>query len=164
VDIVQATVADAAAILCLQKLAYQSEARIYADDKIPPLTQTLGQIEREFGDRAFLKAVTREGDIVGSVRACEREGTCFIGRLIVHPDLQGKGIGTGLMRAIESRFAHARRFELFTGHKSERNLRFYRKLGYGAFKEEQVTDALRLVFMQKDNPGTQAAKGSPVDP
>jgi len=151
VNIVQATSADAPAILELQKLAYQSEARIYGDDRIPPLTQTVAQIEKEFDDLVFLKATADDGDIVGSVRAYERDGTCFIGRLIVHPDHQGKGLGVKLMQEIESRFADARRFELFTGHKSERNLRFYQKLGYRAGREERVTGILRLVFLEKGN-------------
>ncbi len=150
-NIVEATAADAAAILHLQKLAYQSEARIYNDDQIPPLTQTAGEIEREFADLVFLKATTDDGALVGSVRACERDGTCFIGRLVVHPDHQGRGIGAELVKGIESRFAHVERFELFTGHKSQRNLRFYQRLGYRAFREERVTDALRMVFLEKGN-------------
>jgi ribosomal protein S18 acetylase RimI-like enzyme len=155
VNIVQATVADAEAILRLQKLAYQSEARIYNDCNIPPLTQSDAEIEAEFADHVFLKATTDGLIIIGSVRACEQGGTCSIGRLIVHPDHQGRGIGSALMREIESRFAHARRFELFTGHKSERNIRLYRNLGYVTFREEQVTDALRLLFMEKRNAPAQ---------
>jgi ribosomal protein S18 acetylase RimI-like enzyme len=150
VNIAEATIADAAEILRLQRLAYQSEARIYNDDQIPPLTQTADEIEKEFAELVFLKATTDDGILVGSVRAYERDGTCFIGRLIVHPDHQGRGIGAELMSGIESQFARAKRFELFTGHKSERNLRFYQKLGYRAFKEERVTDALRMVFLEKD--------------
>lgn len=149
--IAQATITDAEQILHLQRLAYQSEARIYNDDKIPPLRQTAAEIEQEFGELVFLKATAADGDIVGSVRACERGGTCFIGRLIVHPDHQGRGIGTRLMQEIELRFAQAERFELFTGHRSERNLQLYERLGYRTFKEERVTDGLRLVFMQKHN-------------
>jgi len=150
-NIVQSTVADASAILHLQKLAYQSEARIYNDYRIPPLTQDAAEIEAEFANQVFLKATTDDGVIVGSVRACEQGGTCFIGRLIVHPDHQGRGIGAALMQEIESRFPHVQRFALFTGHKSERNIRFYQRLGYRAFKEERITDALRFVFMEKSN-------------
>lgn len=36
---------DAAAILALQKLAYQSEARLYDDYSLPPLTQTLPEMQ-----------------------------------------------------------------------------------------------------------------------
>lgn len=70
------------------------------------------------------------------------EGSCFIGRLIVHPDFQNRGIGTGLMNKIERRFRDSARFELFTGHKSEGNIRLYRKLGYSIFKREPINDRL----------------------
>lgn len=84
------------AILSLQKLAYRSEAEIYDDFTIPPLTQTLEGIKKDFERQIFLKAVT-DGRIIGSVRAFVKEGTCYVGRLIVHPDFQNQGIGTQLM-------------------------------------------------------------------
>lgn len=37
----RATFTDAKAILTLQKLAYQSEARLYKNDSLPPLTESL---------------------------------------------------------------------------------------------------------------------------
>ena len=40
-EITTAIIEDAAAILVLQRLAYQSEAAIYDDFTIPPLTETL---------------------------------------------------------------------------------------------------------------------------
>jgi GNAT superfamily N-acetyltransferase len=109
--------------------------------------------------QTFLKAMvdTRMGDcpcssIAGSVRAYLSEGTCFVGRLIVHPELQNQGIGTRLMNEIEHLFSHAARFELFTGHLSERNLYLYNKLGYRPFKRERITDALTLVYLEKVPP------------
>jgi ribosomal protein S18 acetylase RimI-like enzyme len=87
--------------------------------------------------------------LVGSVRARETDGTCCVGKLIVHPDCQGQGIGTRLMREIERRFEHAARFELFTGHRSARNLYLYDKLGYRAFKTVPVSDALSIVYLEK---------------
>jgi hypothetical protein len=53
------------------------------------------------------------------------------------------------MNEIEHAFSHAARFELFTGHLSERNLYLYRKLGYRSFKQERITDALTLVYLEK---------------
>ena len=146
-----AKLSDAAEILELQKLAYHDEAAIYNEFGIPPLTQTLDGMRADLDQQTCLKAVVA-GRIVGSVRASLSEGTCFIGRLIVHPEFQDRGIGTHLMHEIEHLFNHAARFELFTGHLSERNLYFYNKLGYRPFKRERISDALTLVYLEKVPP------------
>jgi ribosomal protein S18 acetylase RimI-like enzyme len=154
---------DAAEILELQKLAYHSEAAIYNEYGIPPLTQTLDGMRADLDRQTCLKAIVDDGRgvrIVGSVRAYLDQGTCYIGRLVVHPDLQNQGIGTRLMREIERLFGHAARFELFTGHLSERNLYLYDKLGYRPFKQERISDALTLVYLEKWPP----APGRDLDP
>ena len=46
--IVQAEEADLEAILELQRLAYQGEARLLNDFSIPPLMQTLEEMKEEF--------------------------------------------------------------------------------------------------------------------
>lgn len=135
-------------ILELQQLAYQSEAAIYQDYTIPPLTQSVEEIREEFKKQVFLKAVFGQ-DLVGSVRSYSDGDTCFIGRLIVHPDWQRKGIGTKLMEAIENHFTEVKRYELFTGNKSVGNIRLYKSLGYSSFKEQEVNDSLTLVFLEK---------------
>ena len=155
VSVERATVKDAQEILALQKLAYLSEAATYDEYGIPPLTQSLEELQADFERQVYLKA-TLDGRIVGSVRAHERERTCFVGRLIVHPDSQNRGIGSRLMEKIEAAFAQARRFELFTGHRSERNLYLYQKLGYRPFRREQVTTALTLVYLEKVVQDTQS--------
>ncbi len=146
--IAQATPDDAAEILALQKMAYQSEAELNDDWAIPPLTQTLPEILSEFETKVFLKAVYSD-KIIGSVRASLDSGTCQVGRLIVRPDHQGKGIGTLLMGEIEIAFSRAERFELFTGVKSVNNIRLYQGLGYRKFREEALSPKVRLVFMEK---------------
>lgn len=128
--------------------AYLSEAEIYNDYSIPPLIQTLKEIRQEFSRQVFLNAL-EEGEIVGSVRAYLKRGTAYIGRLMVKPDFQNKGIGSRLMQAIEERFRMADRYELFTGHRSARNLYLYRKLGYREFKRVPVNDLIILVFLEK---------------
>ena len=145
---VRASIEDAAPILELQKQAYQSEAEIYDDFAIPPLLQTLDDLKKEFTAKTVLKAVCN-GQLVGSVRAWQQGGTCHIERLIVQPKFQDHGIGTKLMHDIEDCFPKSKRFELFTGHKSERNIRLYRKLGYQVFRHQRINDNLSLTYMEK---------------
>jgi ribosomal protein S18 acetylase RimI-like enzyme len=144
----RADLEDADEILDLQKMAYQSEAALYNDWSIPPLTQTLEQIRKEFESKVFFKA-THQERIIGSVRAFQNDDSCFIGRLIVHPNFQRNGIGTKLMERIERHFPTAGRFELFTGNRSENNIRFYHKLGYREMRTKKVTDKVVIVFMEK---------------
>jgi ribosomal protein S18 acetylase RimI-like enzyme len=146
-EILHAEIDDAQEILALQRLAYHTEAVLYDNFGIPPLTQTIKDLITQFDDHTFLKAVN-SGQIIGSVRAkCQGE-TCYIGRLIVHPDFQNQGIGARLMYEIE-KSQHAERYELFTGSKSERSLHLYKKLGYSKFRSERETDKLTIIFLQK---------------
>ncbi|MGO9138611.1 MAG: GNAT family N-acetyltransferase [Syntrophales bacterium] len=147
-QILRADISAAAEILALQKLAYQSEAVLYDDWSITPLTQSLHQIKKEFDELTFLK-VCDSGRLIGSVRASIYDGTCKIGRLIVHPEFRRKGIGTRLMLAIETALPSAGRFELFTGSRSEGNIRLYERLGYRIFRTDRLSPQVDLVFMEK---------------
>ena len=143
-----ARVDEAGQILKLQRLSYRTEAALYDDWTLPPLTQTLRELLEQYDDHTILAARLGDG-VVGSVRARLKDGTCYVGRLVVHPRSQRRGLGTRLMREIEASFPAARRYELFTGHLSEGNLRLYRRLGYQEFREEAISPSLRLVFLEK---------------
>ena len=147
-NIILASIEDAECILLLQKLAYHSEAEIYNDFSIPPLHQTFRELIHEFTAKTILKAILK-GQIIGSVRAWEKNGTCYVERLMVHPDFRGKGIGAKLMAEIEGLFPDVKRWELFTGHRSEANIRLYQRLGYRIFNLRRMTDALSFVDMEK---------------
>ena len=143
-----ATQADADRILQLQQDAYQSEAAIYNDFSIPPLTQSLSSLQEDFGSYVFLKAVL-DGIIIGSVKLSKSDHTCFIERLIVDSNFQNKGVGTMLILAGENRFSNIKRFELFTGSQSKKNLYLYEKHGYSAFKKEKLSENVDLIFLEK---------------
>jgi ribosomal protein S18 acetylase RimI-like enzyme len=152
VTISTATEDDAEKILKLQYLCYQREAELYGDYGIEPLTQTLAALRAELGEGCVLVARLGE-EVVGSVRGTvDSDGTARIAKLIVHPRMQRHGLGGRLLRAIEERLAaerEAKRFQLFTGHRSEGNLRLYRRLGYAQTGTEQINRRLSLITMEK---------------
>lgn len=146
--IITASFYDLPTILELQYLAYRSEAELLGSYDIPPLKQTIEEIQVEYQNGIFLKAVNENDEIQGSVRAHTDRGTLYIGKLMVHPKMQGQGIGTQLLKAMEK--AHPNmRYELFTSSKSTRNIRLYERLGYVRFRTQQITPDLAFVFLEK---------------
>ena len=139
---------DLESILCLQYLAYQSEAELLNDDSIPPLRQTLEELKQEYENGTILKIVNEQRKIIGSVRGYHKENTLFIGKLMVHPDYRGQGLGTRLLMFIENLFPKCR-YELFTSDKSLKNLNLYRRMGYAEFKKAKINDQLSLIFLEK---------------
>ena len=146
IDVAEET--DLSQILELQKLAYLQEAKIYNNYNISPLKQSLKSIKRDWSKGIILKALIDE-TIVGSVRAYLKDKTCYIGRLLVHPKFQNKGIGRKLMNEIENKYPEASKFELFTGNESAKNQYLYKSLGYKEFKSEPIDNKFKLVFFQK---------------
>jgi ribosomal protein S18 acetylase RimI-like enzyme len=152
VTISAAAVQDAEQIFRLQYLCFQSEAALYGNYRIDPLVQSLDSVRGEVvSDCVF---VARLGDeVVGSVRGhVTEDGSAAIGKLCVHPRLQGHGIGARLLRAAESALADERgatSFRLFTGHRSEGNLRLYRRVGYQTVGTSQGADGVPMIVLEK---------------
>ncbi|MFF4822317.1 GNAT family N-acetyltransferase [Streptomyces sp. NPDC001312] len=150
---------DAEQIFRLQYLCFQSEAALYGNYRIDPLVESLDSIRHELAaDCVF---VARLGDeVVGSVRGRVTEGgAALISKLCVHPRLQGHGIGARLLRAAEAALAAERgatRFRLHTGHRSEGNLRLYRRVGYQVVGTSQGADGVPMIILEKPE-GSYAA-------
>ncbi|MBZ3902466.1 GNAT family N-acetyltransferase [Streptomyces griseiscabiei] len=152
VTISVATEQDAEQIFRLQYLCFQSEAALYGNYRIDPLVQRLDSVRAEVASDCVF--VARLGDeVVGSVRgALDDDGAAAIGKLCVHPRLQGHGIGARLLRAAESALAEqhgATRFRLSAGHRSEGNLRLYRRVGYETVGTSQGQDGVPMVVLEK---------------
>lgn len=165
IAIYNATPEDSIDIWKLQRVAFLKEAKLYGDYDITPLAERAEDIEDSFQEYRYLKAVT-EGAIVGSVRRSlapldggGEEGevpTWEVGRLIVYPEFQRKGIGSRLMETLEAellkeRGGEACRFELCTGERSEDNIRFYESIGYRTFKrvEPEEGGKVSFIYMEK---------------
>ncbi|MFF0201574.1 GNAT family N-acetyltransferase [Streptomyces sp. NPDC005017] len=152
VTISEATDQDVEQIFRLQYLCFQSEAALYGNYRIDPLVQSLDSVRQEVAaDCVF---VARLGDeVVGSVRGrVAGDGSAAIGKLCVHPRLQGHGIGARLLRAAESALAAQRgatRFRLSAAHRSEGGLRLYRRVGYVAVGTDKGTDGVPMIILEK---------------
>ncbi|MBH1941178.1 GNAT family N-acetyltransferase [Mobilitalea sibirica] len=149
IQIVKAQVEDLQDVLTLQKLAYQSEAMLNNDFTIPPLTETLEQLSETFKSVTILKAIEDStNEIVGAVRGQAKDHNLLIGRLIVHPRMQNRGIGKQLLRQIEAYFP-GYRYELFTSEKSLKNLSLYQKEGYRPYRKEQLSERVTIIYLEK---------------
>ncbi|MGJ0387609.1 GNAT family N-acetyltransferase [Microbacterium sp. CGR1] len=141
------TEADAGEVLTVQRAAFVSEAQIYGSADMPPLTQTLAEVEAELRTGSGLTARIG-GRLVGAIRFVEDDGLLLIGRIAIAPDMQGEGIGRALLDAAE-RSSTAAEAELFTGSLSEANLRLYDACGYRETVRVPDGDGTEQVFLRK---------------
>lgn len=154
-EIHPATVADAGELFTLQRAAYVDEAQTYGDPFILPLTEGLSRIEGLLasGDVLVLKAVTGHR-LVGAVRAATTDTTGVVGRLVVAPDVRGRGIARALMERLEEDLRRRRpeltALTLFSGAQNSAEQRLYRRLGYAETHRERVADHLVMVHMRKE--------------
>lgn len=140
---------DAGEIMTVQRAAYVSEAILYDNTRLSALSEPLEEILKSVAAGEVL--VARMGSrIVGAVRGVRTGDECNVGRLVVAPDMQGRGIGAALLRAIEKHGTEGvRRFVLHTGDRSHANISLYRKVGYTETHREFVAETLSLVHLAK---------------
>ena len=130
VDVRTATRADAGELLTLQLACWVKEAQVNGTLDIPPLHEDLDDVRAWLG--AWTTFVAHAGRrLVGAVRGRSSGDVWDIGRLMVAPDLRGRGLGGRLLELVEDAAPPgATRLALFTGAGSEQNLRMYRRAGY----------------------------------
>jgi len=148
VEISLATPEDSADLVRILKAAFMLEAIRYNKFDIPPVMETVENFAASFTDLTIYKA-EQNGKIVGSVNTLIEGSTCYIGRLIVDPEIHNQSIGKQLMARAEADNAQVTRFELFTGYRSEKNIRFYEKQGYTIYDQKMSEEDFGMVFMEK---------------
>ena len=147
-SIVPALPEDAPALLALQRIAFEPEARACQEWDIPPLQETLAGVREHIRMATVLKAV--DGDrLLGAIRGIVSGDTCLIRVLAVAPEAQGRGLGARLLQAIEDAHPQVARFELTTNMIMVGNVRFYLRHGYDVVEQMQHSAAIRLAFMRK---------------
>jgi len=121
---------DAGELLTLQRACWVQETWSNPDVEMDALTETLADVHAWIGEGTTLVAHVA-GRLVGAVRGRRHDDTWDIGRLMVAPDLQGRGLGRLLLGRIEELApAGTTRLELLTGAGSLRNQRIYKRAGF----------------------------------
>jgi tRNA (guanine37-N1)-methyltransferase len=135
---------DAGELFVLQRACWVQEERANPGVHIPPMHEELADVQAWLEEWTTL-VLRLDGRLVGAVRGRRHGDTWDVGRLMVAPDLQGRGIGRRLLEAIEQAApSDVTGFELFTGASSERNIRTYRRAGYRLDGTSEVPGAVRL--------------------
>jgi ribosomal protein S18 acetylase RimI-like enzyme len=151
VEIDEARPEDCPELLVLQRCCWVQEALLNDTLDIPALRESLEDL------RGWTKTwsvwTLRDGHrLVGAVRARLDGDRWELGRLMVAPDLAGRGLGRRLLAHAEAHApAGARRFTLFTGARSARNIALYQRAGYRLTRVPDTPGHIRgAVYLEKD--------------
>jgi len=121
---------DLDALLSIQKEAFARYTDHLRPEQIPPLNESLDDIRKDMKYKSVV-AVCVDGIPAGSIRYHIKGGVCIIERLSVRPDLQGRGIGCGLIAEVENRSSGvAHKIYLETGLLASNLIAFYTKIGF----------------------------------
>lgn len=136
---------DAGELLTLQRACWVTEQQDNPEVRIPALHEDLAQVQSWMGEwTTFVLRVG--GRLVGAARGRQDGASWDVGRIMVAPDLQGRGLGRLLLATIEAvPPPEVSGFVLFTGARSARNIRLYKRAGYRLRGEDpEVPGAVRL--------------------
>jgi tRNA (guanine37-N1)-methyltransferase len=130
VEVRQVQPGDAGELFVLQRACWVQEQHDNPGVRIPALYETLDDL-RGWIARDTVFVARAAGRLVGAVRASLDGERWEVGRLMVAPDLAGRGLGRRLLETIEAAAPPgATTYALFTGAGSLRNQRMYKKAGY----------------------------------
>ena len=133
-------------LLELQRRAYRVEAELIGTDEIPPLRETLGDLQ-ECGE-TFL-GVRIDSVLAGAVSWRLDGETIDLHRLVVDPVHFRRGVGQALVRAALAVEPRARRAIVQTGAANEPAKTLYRREGFVPLDELELVPGLRVARFAK---------------
>jgi ribosomal protein S18 acetylase RimI-like enzyme len=139
---------DAPAMHGLQQRAFAEEGRRCGTREIPPLLEQVESIADHVEHQIALVA-RLDGNIVGCIRGLIEDRACTIRALVVDPLQQGLGIGSALLRALESELPDVVRIDLTTNMVMEGNVPFYERHGYRVTGYITRLHGIKLATMSK---------------
>jgi ribosomal protein S18 acetylase RimI-like enzyme len=129
----------AAGVLELQRRSYAVEARLIGSDRIPPLHESLEELQG--CGETFLGAYV-EGRLAAVISWKFDGATIDLHRLAVLPDFFRRGIGVALLRAALRSHPQARHAIAQTGAANEPAKQLYRGEGFAELGDREVLPGL----------------------
>ena len=141
---------DAGEALTVQRAAYVTEAQHYDAPHIPPLTETVVELRADLENGVLAFGAWSGTRLVGCVRGRVDGDRMEVARFAVAPDVQGQGIGSALLSAVETAAPpHIQTLWLVTGATSEGSLRLYGRSGYTVVAETRDAVGVAMVRLEK---------------
>jgi 8-oxo-dGTP pyrophosphatase MutT (NUDIX family)/GNAT superfamily N-acetyltransferase len=141
----------AAEVLDLQRKSYIIEAELIGTNEIPPLKETLEQLQN--CGETFIGYYI-ENRLAGAVSYKMEAGTLDIHRVMVHPDFFRRGIAAKLTTHIQSLEKAATKVIVSTGAANQPAVRLYEKLGFQRTEDSVVGNGLVIAnFIKRQNIG-----------
>ncbi|MDE9367893.1 tRNA (guanosine(37)-N1)-methyltransferase TrmD [Luteipulveratus sp. YIM 133132] len=129
-QLVPATPGDVGELLTMTHACWLKETLANRTFDIPAVHETVETLSASLAEWQTY-VLRAQGRLVGSVRGRLDGDVWEIGRLMVAPDLRGRGLGRALLSRIEAVAPQAARsYSLITGAASADNQRMYKKAGY----------------------------------
>ncbi|MGO1048892.1 GNAT family N-acetyltransferase [Crossiella sp. CA198] len=153
--------AHAGELLTLQRAAFLPEAQRYREPFLPPLLDTLEDLQTAIANPAIpALGAWQAHRLVGAVRGLVEGPRMELARLVVAPDCQGQGLGGALLNALEKAAPpQVTTLWLATGTDSTEALTLYKRHGYTQVSEHPDTAGVLLTILEKPRP---APTGSPA--
>ncbi|WP_195743191.1 GNAT family N-acetyltransferase [Bacillus cereus] len=145
ISIEKATILDAEKLTEIMKRTFDEEAKrwLYGQGDVidyniqPPGYSSVEMMKYSIEELDTYKVIMDEKVIGGIIVTISGKSYGRIDRIFVKPFLQGKGIGSRVIKLIEEKFPNIRIWDLETSSRQINNHHFYKKMGYEIiFKSE----------------------------
>lgn len=132
-------------IFQMQKAAYKIESKILHVKSLPPLSETLQDIENST-DEVFIGLI--DSLPVGAIFLEKSNNVIIISKLIVAPEYFRQGIAKGLLNYCLTTYPNTN-FQVETGVKNNPALQLYRSLRFQVFSETILESNLKILKLER---------------
>ncbi|WP_413381802.1 GNAT family N-acetyltransferase [Alkalihalobacillus sp. 1P02AB] len=136
----------AEAALKLQKAAYQVEAELTNFEQIPPLQETLDQLQQS---KETYYGYFQGDELCGFITCKWTRGVLDIHKLVTHPRHFKKGIAQALLVYVEKKMDGLEIITVSTGTRNEPAIRFYKKNGFEEISKQVITEQFSMTHFSK---------------